>query len=94
VRYYTTRERNQHCPYKAKDLIGHRTEKPTAPNPAPSIRVRFIIQPGWNVRDVTTTEAKEHIASIKANILARVNEDPPLPGSSSLLKYATTARQA
>jgi ParB-like chromosome segregation protein Spo0J len=40
----------------------------------------IIIQPGWNVRDVTTTEAKEHIASIKANILARVNEDPPLPG--------------
>jgi len=40
----------------------------------------IIIQPGWNVRDVTTTEAKEHIASIKASILARVNEDPPLPG--------------
>lgn len=32
----------------------------------------IIIQPGWNVRDVTTTEAKEHIASIKASILARV----------------------
>jgi len=39
-----------------------------------------VIQPGWNVRDVTTTDAKEHIAGIKASILARVNEEPPLPG--------------
>ena len=41
---------------------------------------QVTIEPGWNVRDVTTTEAKEHIASIKASILARVNEEPPLPG--------------
>ena len=41
---------------------------------------QVTIEPGWNVRDVTTTEAKEHIASIKASILARVSEDPPLPG--------------
>lgn len=38
------------------------------------------IQQGWNVRDVTTPEAKANIAGIKASILARVNEDPPLPG--------------
>ena len=38
------------------------------------------IQPGWNVRDVTSTEARQHIAALKASILQRVNEDPPLPG--------------
>jgi ParB-like chromosome segregation protein Spo0J len=38
------------------------------------------IQSGWNVRDVTSSEARANIAGIKASILARVNEDPPLPG--------------
>lgn len=38
-----------------------------------------VIAPGWNVRDMRSPAVREHIQTIKASILERVNDNPPLP---------------
>ena len=36
----------------------------------------IVITPSWNVRDMTTTETREHITNLKASILARGVDKP------------------
>lgn len=55
-------------------------DKPYRPETSANDPRDIIIRKNWNVRDINKPEVREHIETIKASILARVNADPPLPG--------------
>lgn len=40
----------------------------------------IVIETGWNARNMTAKDTREHIAALKVSIMGRVNADPPLPG--------------
>lgn len=57
------------------------TDKPFRPETSANDPREIIIQPGWNVRDMSSPEVREHIQTLKASILQRAKE-----GLSGLLK--------
>jgi ParB-like chromosome segregation protein Spo0J len=57
------------------------TDKPFRPETSANDPREIVIRPNWNVRkDLDSPRVREHIDTIKASILARVNADPTLPG--------------
>jgi len=56
------------------------TDKPFRPETSANDPRDIIVRKGWNLRDMNSPEVREHIQTLKASILARVNADPPLSG--------------
>ena len=55
------------------------TDRPYRPETSANDPREIVITPGWNVRDMTSPETREHIDALKKSILERVNSTPPLP---------------
>lgn len=55
-------------------------DKPFRPETSANDPRDIVVRKNWNLRDMNSPEVKEHIETLKASILARVNADPALPG--------------